>query len=132
MRHTPCPMPPHSSAKTKLSAAKASQRAVEILATLMLSGLIHIKLLLRLCTLAIKMFSYLGTQTASLSLRTKELPVETEQKLSFFPHFYLFPRTRASLGGPGRLVISEPLSEGDRIEREELGQGAMRGVRWLD
>lgn len=127
MRHTPCPMPPHSSAKTQLSAVKASQRAVEILATLTLSVLIHIKLLPRLCTLAIKTFSYLRTQTASLSLRTKEYPAETEQNLFLFFISVCFPEPGLLLAVQPE-IVSKPLPERDGIEREDLRQGAMRGM----
>lgn len=101
MRHTPCPTPLHSSAKTKLSASKASQRAAEIPATLLLSVSIHIKLLPRIHTLAIKTLSYLGTEITSLSLRTKECPAETEQNL------FLFFISMSFLE-PGLLLVVQP------------------------
>jgi len=105
-------MPPHSSAKTKLSAAKASQRAVEILATLLLSVLIHIKLLLRFHTLTIKTLSYLGTDTASLTLRTKKRPAEREQNLFLFFIYIYFPEPGLLLAVQPELLFPNPCQKG--------------------
>lgn len=88
--HTP--LSQASSAKTKLSAATASQRAAaQIIATLLLSFFIHIKLLLCFGTLAIKTLSYLSTQPISLSSRTKTCPVGGEQNLFPFSISVSFP-----------------------------------------
>lgn len=102
---------PHSSAKTKLCPAKASQRAAEILATL-LSVLLHIKLLLRFHTLAIKTLFNLRTETTSLSLRTKKHPAEKEQNLLLFLISIYFPEPRLFLAVQPEMLFPNHCQEG--------------------
>lgn len=87
---------------------------MEILASLLLSVLIHIKLLLRLCTLAIKTLSYLGTQTASLSLRSTERPAEREEKLFLFFISIYFPEPGLLLAVQPELLFPNPCQKGMR------------------
>lgn len=112
MIHMSCSTPPHSAAKAKLSGAKTSQRAVEILATLFLSVSIHIKLLPRFHTLAIITLSYLRTEIASLSLRTKERPAEREQNLFLFFISIYFPKPGLLLAVQPELLFPNPCQKG--------------------
>lgn len=109
---------PVSSAKTKLSAARASRRAAEIAATLVLSVLIHIKLLPRFRTLAIKTLSYLGTQPASPSRRTKERPAGREQNLFSFSISIYFPEPVLLVGVQPDLLFPKLCQKGKGSVRE--------------
>lgn len=79
---------------------------------LLLSVLIHIKLLPRFHTLAIKTLSYLGTETASLSLKTKEHPAEREQNLFFFFISIYFPEPGLLLAVQPELLFPNPCQKG--------------------